>query len=207
MTDSFLSRWSKRKAEVQSAIKPEETATKNQEVAPNISEAEVSNPSSQVTQSAKLSEAPETFKGPTMDDVKNLTKESDFSAFVAKDVDPNVQNAAMKTLFSDPHFNVMDGLDIYIDDYSKPDPLPPGMLEKMVQSSMLGLFKSKLEEGSSDEVKAQASGVVEDRSVQEVQEIKALESDTQNQLKNSTPISETNLDNQLENKSVKKSES
>jgi hypothetical protein len=113
----------------------------------------------------------------------------------------------MKTLFSDPHFNVMDGLDIYIDDYSKPDPLPPGMLEKMVQSSMLGLFKSKLEEGSSDEVKAQASGVVEDRSVQEVQEIKALESDTQNQLKNSTPISETNLDNQLENKSVKKSES
>jgi len=39
----------------------------------------------------------------------------------------------------------MDGLDIYIDDYSKEDPLPAGMLEKMVQSSMLGLFK-KVEE-------------------------------------------------------------
>ena len=30
----------------------------------------------------------------------------------------------MKKLFSDPHFNVMDGLDTYIDDYGKPDPIP-----------------------------------------------------------------------------------
>ena len=27
----------------------------------------------------------------------------------------------------------MDGLDIYIDDYGKPDPLPPDMLEKLAQ--------------------------------------------------------------------------
>jgi hypothetical protein len=40
-------------------------------------------------------------------------------------VAPEVKNAAFKKLFADPHFNVMDGLDIYIDDYSKPDPLPP----------------------------------------------------------------------------------
>jgi hypothetical protein len=31
-----------------------------------------------------------------------------------------VKNAAMKKLFADPHFNVMDRLDIYIDDYSSP---------------------------------------------------------------------------------------
>ena len=37
---------------------------------------------------------------------------------------PRSSNAAMKKLFTDPHFNVMDGLDIYIDDYRKPDPLP-----------------------------------------------------------------------------------
>jgi hypothetical protein len=56
------------------------------------------------------------------------------------DVDPAVQQAALKKMFTDPHFNVMDGLDIYIDDYSKPDPLPAGMLERMVQSKMLNLF-------------------------------------------------------------------
>jgi hypothetical protein len=38
-------------------------------------------------------------------------------------------------------------LDIYIDDYSKPDPLPPGMLERMVQSDMLNLFR-KTEDAS-----------------------------------------------------------
>ena len=49
-------------------------------------------------------------------------------------------NAALKKLFSDPHFNVMDGLDTYIDDYGKPDPLPPVMLRRMAQSTFLGLF-------------------------------------------------------------------
>ncbi|OYY56555.1 MAG: hypothetical protein B7Y05_20260 [Polynucleobacter sp. 24-46-87] len=55
-------------------------------------------------------------------------------------VDPLVQQAAMKKMFSDPHFNIMDGLDIYIDDYSKPDPIPMEMLKRMVQSDMLNIF-------------------------------------------------------------------
>jgi len=37
---------------------------------------------------------------------------------------------------------VMDGLDIYIDDYSKPDPIPLDMLKRMQQSELLGIFKS-----------------------------------------------------------------
>ena len=55
-------------------------------------------------------------------------------------VDAACSNAALKKLFSDPHFNVMDGLDTYIDDYSKPDPIPPSMLRQMAQSAFLGLF-------------------------------------------------------------------
>ena len=38
---------------------------------------------------------------------------------------------ALQKLFSDPHFNRMDGLDIYIDDYSQPDPIPPEILAKL----------------------------------------------------------------------------
>jgi hypothetical protein len=34
---------------------------------------------------------------------------------------------------------VMDGLDVYIDDYSKPDPLPLASLRKMAQAAFLGL--------------------------------------------------------------------
>jgi hypothetical protein len=54
-----------------------------------------------------------------------------------------VKNAALKKLFADPQFNVMDGLDTYIDDYGKPDPLPERMLRQMVQARFLGLFATK----------------------------------------------------------------
>jgi hypothetical protein len=65
---------------------------------------------------------------PTLRDIALLNAESDYSAFVAAGVDRTVHRAAMKKLFSDPHFNVMDGLDIYIDDYTKPSPLSASML-------------------------------------------------------------------------------
>jgi Protein of unknown function (DUF3306) len=82
---------------------------------------------------------------PTMADVAALTRESDFSRFVARSVQPDVKNAALSKLFTDPHFNVMDGLDTYIDDYGKPDPLPEGMLRKLAHAHVLGLFDHEKE--------------------------------------------------------------
>jgi hypothetical protein len=67
-----------------------------------------------------------------------------------------VRNAALKKLFADPHFNLMDGLDVYIDDYSKPDPLPPEMLAQLASAKFLNLFQPKegqdpdIREGSDD---------------------------------------------------------
>ncbi|GIZ50252.1 hypothetical protein NCCP691_02660 [Noviherbaspirillum aridicola] len=63
-----------------------------------------------------------------MEDVRMLAPDSDFSRFVARSVDPDVRRSALRTLFSDPHFQQMDGLDIYIDDYTRPSPLPPEMV-------------------------------------------------------------------------------
>lgn len=65
---------------------------------------------------------------PTLEDVARLTSDSDYSAFMAKGVDKTLQRMALKKLFADPHFNMMDGLDIYIDDYNKLEPLAPDML-------------------------------------------------------------------------------
>jgi hypothetical protein len=64
---------------------------------------------------------------------------------MARGVAPDVKNAAVKKLFADPHFNVMDRLDIYIDDYSQPDPLPMAMLRQMVSAKTLGLFDDEPE--------------------------------------------------------------
>ncbi|MGN5480548.1 DUF3306 domain-containing protein [Cupriavidus basilensis] len=50
---------------------------------------------------------------------------------------------AQEALFADPHFNVMDGLDTYIDDYGKPDPIPPDVLRRLGQSETLGLFDTE----------------------------------------------------------------
>ena len=77
---------------------------------------------------------------PTLDDVKALSADSSFAPFVSRGVSPEVRNAAMKKLFTDPHYNVMDRLDIYIDDYSLADPVPAAMLRQMASAKFLNLF-------------------------------------------------------------------
>jgi len=68
-----------------------------------------------------------------------LTRDADFKPFIGRQVPAEVRNAAMKKLFTDPHYNVMDGLDIYIDDYSQPSPLSTAMMAKMVGAQFLKL--------------------------------------------------------------------
>jgi len=129
MADGFLGRWSRRKAG-----KEDELAEKGVEITPTP-----------VTVPANPE--PEAPPSASLEDVEKIDRFApDFSAFMRPDVDPAVQQAALKKMFTDPHFNVMDGLDIYIGDYSKPDPLPPGMLERMVQSDMLNLFSKPADE-------------------------------------------------------------
>ena len=67
-------------------------------------------------------------------------------------VDEGVKRAALKKLFSDPRFNVMDGLDVYIDDYSIEDPIPPGMLAQL-QHAQTTLFGPPAEEKAEEETK------------------------------------------------------
>ena len=57
-----------------------------------------------------------------------------------------LRRQALKTLFQDPRFNVMDGLDVYISDFSKADPLPEGWLAKMNQVTRLGDYQPPAEE-------------------------------------------------------------
>jgi hypothetical protein len=82
---------------------------------------------------------------PALPPLDSLTFESDFKAFMHAKVKESVKRAALKKLFADPRFNVMDGLDIYIDDYSKDDPLPPGMLERLAhaRAALFGPEKEK----------------------------------------------------------------
>lgn len=132
----FLSRWSRRKAQVREGIEVPPAAPR-EPVEATVAKV-VAPPSPPAPEPAPaVAEAP---PAPTLDDVAALTRDSDYARFVARDVAPDVKNAALRKLFGDPHFNVMDGLDIYIDDYGKPDPLPAGTLRQMVQAQALRLF-------------------------------------------------------------------
>lgn len=68
---------------------------------------------------------------PTLEDVARLTPDADFSAFMAKGVDKSVQRLALKKLFTDPHFNSVDMLDVYMNDYNVASPLSPVMLASL----------------------------------------------------------------------------
>lgn len=143
-TRGFLGRWSRRKTDVLQGKPLDEPAVPAQPVAVFVAPAippSIPAPDP-ATDAVKLPE-----KTLSLDDVKLLTKDSDFKPFMASNVGPEVRNAAMKKLFADPHFNVMDGLDTYIDDYSKPDPLPESMLRQMVSAKFLKLFDDEEDAG------------------------------------------------------------
>src|SRR5882672_1607779 len=150
----FLSRWARLKAQARSGTTPQDGPAPEEPVAEPAVRVDPGPvpPVDVVTTDEPVAgvPAPETVDADppplTLPDVVQLTRDSDFSRFVAADVKSEVKNAAMKKLFSDPHFNVMDGLDVYIDDYNTPDPLPSGMLMKMAQAKFLGLVKDAAEE-------------------------------------------------------------
>lgn len=144
--DAFLSRWSRRKADAKGgAPLPEEAPAPAPAAAAAIDTPLPVLPPSASLPATVAPASPAPVPLPTLDDVAELTHASDFSPYVRRDVDAAVRNAAMKKLFSDPHFNVMDGLDTYIDDYGKADPMPLSMLRRMNQSAALGLFDGELD--------------------------------------------------------------
>jgi hypothetical protein len=105
--EEFLSRWSRRKKEAReqpAEQKPVAVTPANQETVP------------------------------VLPPVEGLNMDSDFRGFLNPKVDESLRRAALNKLFHEPHFNVMDGLDTYIDDYSVSDPIPEAMLKSMKQA-------------------------------------------------------------------------
>lgn len=64
-------------------------------------------------------------------DPATLDFDSDFTRFFGNDVDASVKCRALSKLFHSPQFNVMDGLDVYIDDYTRPDPVSAELLKDL----------------------------------------------------------------------------
>ena len=137
--EGFLRRWARLKA--------------SPDPAPFDAARPMDDPAPPIVHSAVPPAAAPKRQAPTLEDVARLTPQSDFSAFVAGGVDPAVRRLALKKLFADPNFAVMDGLDIYISDYNKASPLTAAMLASL--SHAPGLLTRLL--GKNDE-SGQAAG-------------------------------------------------
>jgi hypothetical protein len=70
----------------------------------------------------------------TLPPIETLTIDSDFTAFLQPRVAETIKRQALKQLFRDPRFNVMDGLDVYVGDYSQPDPISPEVVKGLMQA-------------------------------------------------------------------------
>ena len=159
MSEGFLGRWSRRKLDVQEG-KPIE----DEPAAPAPAAAQPEPEPGLAAVPAPAVEEPPAEEIPplTLEDVKALTSESDFSRFAAPNVAPEVKNAAMKKLFADPRYNVMDRLDVYIDDYSQPDPIPESMLRQLVSAKFLGLFDAEEKKEAEQALQHQAEKKVQE---------------------------------------------
>lgn len=138
----FFSRWSQRKQAVKQGVPMAEPLPKTPEPISKQTNELATPPNKAIGAKDQTAQTPEPVKVLTLEDVAKLTPESDFTSYMTQGVSPEVRNAAMKKLLADPHYNIMDGLDIYIGDYNTPDPMPEGMLAKMVGAQFLGLVKA-----------------------------------------------------------------
>jgi hypothetical protein len=72
--------------------------------------------------------APATLAEQPLPVLETLDFDADFSAFMQPQVDATTRSQALRKLFMTDHYRAMDGLDVYVDDYSSPAPLTAAML-------------------------------------------------------------------------------
>lgn len=126
--ESFLKRWARRKQEA-----TDDVASQTGE--PEPIEADVP---------------------PQLPPVETLDSDSDYSGFMHSKVDPEIRNAALKKLFASPHYQVSDGLDVYIGDYSAPAELPAAMLAGLAHARTL-LASGKPEDEPAEQAELRAA--------------------------------------------------
>lgn len=105
MSETFLSRWSRLKSEAKAEQPP----------APAPAPA----PAVQTPETEAQDASPAVPAAPELPPIESLTKDSDFSAFLGKDVPDDLRRAALSRLWaSDPLFTKPEVFDLHMEDYN-----------------------------------------------------------------------------------------
>jgi hypothetical protein len=159
--ESVLSRWSRRKLEVEQSA-PETVEPVQLEM--------------EASQSAEAAAAVDVAEQPVltdadMPDIDSLTEDSDFSGFMSSGVSDELRNLALRKLFKAPVFNIRDGLDEYDEDYTYFEKL--GDIVTCDMKHQIEMQEKKLREAQAAEEAAAEQDAIEEI---EDDEIEAIES-------------------------------
>jgi hypothetical protein len=156
--ESFLARWSRRKRAVDREAEPSV-----EDAAPPIADALPAQVGGKGVVGGEPVPAPALNKVeggdtgevelPPIESLEGLR--SDYTAFFQQPVGEDLRRAALRKLFADPHFNQMDMLDVYVDDYTQFEPLPAA-LRMRLPSARAFLHGSELAEVEAAEAAAAA---------------------------------------------------
>ena len=157
--ESFLTRWSRRKRAAE-----RETERPAESAAPEVPATALAKPGGERVAAGAPASTPAPVRDPAapaeaaLPPIESLDGlRSDYQAFFQQPVDEGLRRAALKKLFADPHFNQMDMLDVYVDDYTQFEPLPAA-LRMRLPSARAFLLDSELAALEATEAAGDATG-------------------------------------------------
>lgn len=155
--ESFLARWSRRKRKAErDTERPADTAPQDQTPAKLAGAAAAESAPVAASASAAAAREPVPTNEVPLPPIESLDGlRSDYQAFFQQPVDDKLRHAALKKLFADPHFNKMDMLDVYVDDYTQFEPLPAAMRLRLPSARA---FLSDLERAALEASEAESAG-------------------------------------------------
>lgn len=157
-SESFLTRWSRRKlAAERAAERPAEDLEPGAAAAlPTKDGNELAAPAAAASVRAPAPEQDPAVTTevplPPIDSLDGLR--SDYEAFFKQPVAEELRRAALKKLFADPHFNQMDMMDVYVDDYTQFEPLTAALRMRLPSARA---FLSDAERAEVDAAEASAA--------------------------------------------------
>jgi len=132
--EDFLARWSRVKNAARAEEKPAE---------PKPPAAAPAQTAAATGRGAAVPPSEAQVPLPSIDSLKGLA--SEYAGFLKPGVSEDLKRAALKKLFSDPHFEAFERFEAYCEDYTRGEPIPAAMLRTLAHAKRLLFDEEKKE--------------------------------------------------------------
>jgi len=164
-SENFVSRWSRRKQQVEQEQDHDEIGT--DELALDNTKNEVSEQLSEEDRLEKLN----ALTDEDMPDLETLGEDSDFAGFMSVNVSEELRKLALQKLFHGKTYNIRDGLDEYDGDYTSFEKLDPSIItadmKHLMEVEAEKLLAKKKAQEKEEQLQAEAALIADSDDVKE----------------------------------------